>query len=631
MSGFAGAGASAFLASQYKDKILAPNPSTTRGAGIHINGHPREPRIIYGSGKYVVVRSLVDPSDNFVYRAHQHPVTVAKFSPNGYWVASGDTSGKVRVWSWDNPEHITKLECPVFAGEIKDLDWDSESKKIVACGDGSGMLVKCFTWDTGNSVGEMVGNLKRVLSVSFKQSRPFRIFSGGEEMKTIIYAGPPFKLQQSFSDVHSNFVNCVRYAPNGNRVVSCGSDKKLQFYDGATGAPDGHIENAHAGSIYSASFSADSSKLLTAGADKTVKLWDVATLACEQTFTFSADPQIGDMQVSVLWAGAFMVSVSLNGNINVLNPADPVRPSAIIQAHQVAITSMYYHSASDTIFTGSFDGVIAATPLGSGLSSRIIGSDKRIICGGVHSGKVTGLVVNTAGVLNTVGWDDSIRTSDLTSRSATGSTALNGQPLGMASATDADAVVVVTNAEIAVFRGGSKVGFLGGLGFTPTCVAVISGANEIAVGGDDSKTHIYSLSADGATITAVTTIATRSAVSSVAYNPAGDLLAIGDNGRQVEVYERGSWRAKIQGMWVNHTSRVTALAWSPNGNFLASASTDESIFFWNVNKSLSYHQIPLAHQAGITGIAWIDDGRVVTTGNDHCIVTWNIASALAAL
>ena len=51
-----------------------------------------------------------------------------------------DASGKVRVWSWDNPEHLTKLETPVFNGEIKDLDWDSESKKIVAVGDGSHMV-----------------------------------------------------------------------------------------------------------------------------------------------------------------------------------------------------------------------------------------------------------------------------------------------------------------------------------------------------------------------------------------------------------------------------------------------------------------------------------------------------------
>lgn len=56
--------------------------------------------------------------------------TVAKFSPNGYWVASADIGGKVRIWSWDHPEHLLKLETPVFGGPVLDLDWDSESKKI---------------------------------------------------------------------------------------------------------------------------------------------------------------------------------------------------------------------------------------------------------------------------------------------------------------------------------------------------------------------------------------------------------------------------------------------------------------------------------------------------------------------
>ena len=44
---------------------------------------------------------------------------------------------QVRIWSWDNPEHILRLEINVFAGEVYDLDWDMESKKIVAVGDGS--------------------------------------------------------------------------------------------------------------------------------------------------------------------------------------------------------------------------------------------------------------------------------------------------------------------------------------------------------------------------------------------------------------------------------------------------------------------------------------------------------------
>ena len=118
MSGF-NAGSLNFLSSPNLVKTIGPNPATERGSGIHINCHPRENKIIYCSGKFVIVRSLDDQSDCFVYRGHLAPTTVAKFSPNGYWVASADTSGKVRIWSWDNPEHILKLETPVFSGPIR--------------------------------------------------------------------------------------------------------------------------------------------------------------------------------------------------------------------------------------------------------------------------------------------------------------------------------------------------------------------------------------------------------------------------------------------------------------------------------------------------------------------------------
>lgn len=492
-------------------------------------------------------------------------------------------------------------------------------------------MAKVFTWDTGNSVGEMVGHNKRILSCSFKQSRPFRIFTASEDMRTIIYAGPPFKLQKSFSDVHSNFVNCIRYAPNGSSVVSVGSDKKIQFYDGTTGEPSGEIPNAHAGSVYSACFSPDSAKLLTSSADKTVKLWDVATLACEATFTFSADPQLGDMQNSVLWAGEFMVSVSLNGNIYVLDAANPSAPRSVIQGHQLAITSMVYDAVDDTVYTGSFEGVVAATPLSSGITTRVVGTDKRNISGAVHTGKISGMIVSGGSVLS-VGWDDTLRVTEPATRTALASTVgLNGQPSGVAVAKEQDTFAVSTTKEVAVYRGAerTKVASLENLGYGATCVAINASGTEVAVGGDDFKTHIYRVS--DSVLEPVTTISTRSAVSVLAYSPADDALAIGDNGRQVEVYERESWTARVQGRWANHTSKITALSWSPSGNFLASGSTDESIIIWNCAKNISYHIIPYAHQTGVAGVAWTGEDKLVSCGGDHCIVTWNVASALSEL
>ena len=70
------------------------------------------------------------------YTEHVANATVAKYSPSGFYIASGDAVGNVRIWDTVNPEHTLKNEVKVIAGEIKDLAWDSESKRIIAVGNG---------------------------------------------------------------------------------------------------------------------------------------------------------------------------------------------------------------------------------------------------------------------------------------------------------------------------------------------------------------------------------------------------------------------------------------------------------------------------------------------------------------
>jgi len=483
------------------------------------------------------------------------------------------------------------------------------------------MMAKVFQWDTGNSAGEMVGHTKRILSVAYKPSRPFRILTGGEDMKTIFYEGPPFKLNHSNNAVHTNFVNCVRYSADGTKLVSVGSDKKIQFYDGATGSPTTEIANAHAGTIYSVSFSPDGSKIITASADKTVKLFDVASLAEEATFTFSEDAQVGDMQIAALWAGAHMISLSLSGNINILNPASPTLPARIIQAHQGSIVAIHLDRASNTLFSSSFDGVVCACELASNATRRVQGTDKRNMVGGAHGGKVVGLAI-AAGELVSAGWDDSLRFASVASNAYHSEVALTGQPCALA-CSSSGLVVVATNSEIALYRGQTKVGSLGSLGYAATCVALLN-EEQLAVGGDDCKTHIYSIVDGGSSLTQITTLDTRSAVSAVAYSPAGDKLAVGDAGRQVEVFEQGTWSVLVRGKWVFHTSKVNCLSWSPSGELLASGAQDESIFIWNLAKPMSKVQLQFTHVGGVSGIEWLEENKIISSGADGVVVHWNV-------
>ena len=47
--------------------------------------------------------------------------------------------------------------------------------------------------DTGSTVGEITGHNKAINSMDFRPERPFRVVSGGEDMKVCFHEGPPFK------------------------------------------------------------------------------------------------------------------------------------------------------------------------------------------------------------------------------------------------------------------------------------------------------------------------------------------------------------------------------------------------------------------------------------------------------
>ena len=119
-------------------------PTTERGRGILISGDPKSNSMLYTNGRSVVIMSLQDPLRVSVYGDHAYPATVARFSPNGEWVASADVSGTVRIWGTRN-DFVLKKEFRVLSGRIDDLQWSPDGLRIVACGEGKGKsLVRAF-------------------------------------------------------------------------------------------------------------------------------------------------------------------------------------------------------------------------------------------------------------------------------------------------------------------------------------------------------------------------------------------------------------------------------------------------------------------------------------------------------
>lgn len=174
---------------------FASNPTTVRAQATKIAVDPKGEKLIYTQNRTVIIRSLLDPAQPAVaYSQHAHPATVARISPSGFYCASADQSGTVRVWDLLGDEQILKSETRAIAGRINDLAWDGESKRIIAVGESRDKFGHAFSFDSGSSVGEIAGHSRAINAVAIRKDRPFRAVTAGDDSKLVFLHGAPYKV-----------------------------------------------------------------------------------------------------------------------------------------------------------------------------------------------------------------------------------------------------------------------------------------------------------------------------------------------------------------------------------------------------------------------------------------------------
>ncbi|KAJ5101495.1 hypothetical protein NUU61_003717 [Penicillium alfredii] len=602
------------------ESIWAASPSTTRGQPTQLSSDAKGERLAYAANKSIFLRSIDNPAIARQYTEHKAQTTVARFAPSGFYVASGDATGTVRVWDCVG-EGITKGDYSIVNGRINDLAWDGDSQRIIAVGDGKQRYGHCITWDSGNTVGEIYGHTQQINSVSIKPQRPLRAAAAGDDKKLVFYHGAPFKFNMGIGDKHSNYIYGVGFSPDGSNLASVGADRKIWLYDGKTGETKGQIgEGEHKGSIFGLSWSKDSRKFVTASADRTVKIWDVEAGKTTQSWTLGEEGamNIRDQQVGVVWppgrSDNLLISLSLSGDLNYLVEGTP-KPRQVIQGHQKNITSLNQSTTdgNETLWTGSFDGRVCSWDVASGTAEEIEGDG--------HPGYISGLAPTSegAGRIYSVGWDDTIRSIDIDAKTYTGSTSkLSGQPKGVA-AGDSNVLVGTTEA-VEIFHDGKKTGEYKNKSSATTVAA--HGAIA-AVGGEDGSVQICGISSSG--LSPRTDInASRNQISTLVFSPDASLLAVGDLRGRVLVFNVADG-SLVTDRWTAHTARITSLAWNESGSHVVSGSLDTNIFVWSLANPGDWLEVKNAHKEGVNGVAWIDgSAKIASAGADAAVKVWKV-------
>jgi WD40 repeat protein len=487
------------------------------------------------------------------------------------------------------------------------MSWSEDSKRIIGGGSGRQAFGEAFFADSGSSVGQISGHSKTILTVDFKQSRPYRAASGSEDFAVNFYEGPPFRFLKTMRD-HTKYVNCVRFSPDGNKLVSVSSDKRGILYDGKSGDLIGELsqDNGHSASIYSCCWNDDNRRLFTVSADHTAKIWDADSYQCLQTFTFPND--VNHMQVGCLWQGDYMVTVNLRGDISILDNNNPDRPQRVIHGHNKKINTLAYDRANHRVYTADIDGYMIEWNLDDGRTSPFEGTS--------HTNQVTKLIVS-GGNLISIAFDDSIKISSIANKEYGPSIPLEGQPVDVAA--HGNSICVVTPDKFIVLENDHIVSQQP-LTFQATCIAIHPNGNEVAIGGKDNLVHVFNKNGNNLT-QKYNLNGNQGYVTCVDYSPSGQYLASGGSGRQVVAWEGQNPKCK---MWVYHTTMVTSVSWSSDNEHVVSGSVDTNLIVWSLSKPIKRIVINGAHYGGVTGCVWLDVNTCASVGDDCCLKTWSV-------
>ncbi|KAJ2351032.1 WD40 repeat-like protein [Coemansia sp. RSA 2618] len=578
-------------------------PVTTRGQPVRLSVDPSGTRLVYASGKSIVVRSLSRPEESWEYTGHTAATTVARFSPSGYYVASGDAAGKVRIWDAVGGEHMLKSEMQPIAGRISDIAWDAESQRVMAVGDGKGGFGHVFTFDTGNSVGTVMGHSKVINACSMRQRRPFRAVTCSDDATCVFYHGAPYKMATVLRE-HTGFVQDAQYAPSDEYFVTVGSDRKIFLYDGKSGElvrQVGRGEEGHAGSIFAVAWSPDSTHIVTASGDRTCRFWDIAGDRLVGTVALGQGAE--HQQVGCVWAGEFVVSLSLSGDLNFLRRGCDT-PERVVVGHQKAITAAAL--AAQTLYTASYDGKLCAWDLDAGVARAVAGVEG----GAVEAAAARGAVAALASQ------DEALRFAEAGAVTRT-------VPLGAAARSLAYADDVV----VAVLQDGSVAAVrdtqVTRISVDGAARAVAAAGATVALGFADNRVQLYTLR--GAELAPAARVAghTRE-ITALAFSRDGALLASGDTAGKI-IVTRVADGETVTTRWGAHTARVYGIGWSADGDRAVSASLDGHVIVWSVSAPQHKTVIRNAHLGGAVTACFVDAKTVASTGADGAVKLWTLS------
>jgi WD40 repeat protein len=222
------------------------------------------------------------------WQAHELNATCVQFSPDSRYLASGGWDRMVKVWDvqkvlqGEAPAPLLRLEHTDPVVRVWSVSFSPDGRRLASAGgreaEEKGEL-KVWDMNAGEEVLKLVSLTRAIRCVQFSPDGR-RLATCGQDMAQVRDAQTG-RAQLTWRDPQGTFEK-VAFSPDGRRIAAVGGlfavhpDREVQVWDAQTGQELLSLRG-HVGALRGVAFSPDGRRIASAGLDQTIKLWDTAT------------------------------------------------------------------------------------------------------------------------------------------------------------------------------------------------------------------------------------------------------------------------------------------------------------------------------------------------------------------
>ena len=505
--------------------------------------------------------------------------------------------------SKSNRQHLMKTEIRVHRGKVNATDW-SRDGKLIASGSSDGTVQLCEA-TSGKHLATLKGDAGVVWSVAFSPDSN-HLVSGHDNGSVRVWHVNSRKLVATFNACKA-IVWTVAFSPN-NQHIACGAKSgEVQVWDIKTGKQV--FSEANGSQVSGIRFTPNGEMLATSSVNEPVKLWDAKSGKLIRKFdkppTFQqwvAVSPNGQLIATASWNGAALIWDANNGKLlkTLTVPTETITNEPIrrygFRAIRRHLNFVLFSPDGKLLATAGADGTVRLWNVAVGKAIAQTKSVEFSTIKTAHTQPAMSLAFSPDGKdIVSAGEDGRVRIWQVQ------------QTLVTASKTQPKRTGILGT--------GSSFNFQPRMAHRRTIYPKWPSTNGIVQAADK----------DGNSIT-LETVLPRGRIISINWSPKGDRLAFVDCG-SVRIYQVPSFQLKniIVGQTVRGWGQP--LAWSPDGEILATGGNDGSIRLCDEN-GVEIARVK-AHRSQISGLKWSPDGsRLASVAYYGGIRIWNADGSL---